>query len=54
MKLDKAKMRTWLTKALVSDEETEAMGGWENWKSLSDPFYGGKIAAAHFSIPDNY
>lgn len=48
--LDKAKMKTWLTQALITEEETAAMGGMNAWKNLNDPFYGGKMAAAHFSI----
>ena len=48
--LNKAKMKTWLTQALITEEETAAMGGMNAWKNLNDPFYGGKMAAAHFSI----
>jgi G3E family GTPase len=48
--LDKAKMKTWLTQALITEEESAAMGGMSAWKKLADPFYGGKLADAHFSI----
>ena len=41
--LDKDKMRTWLTQALISEEETAAMGGMEEWKKLKDPFWNGKM-----------
>ena len=41
--LDKDKMRTWLTQALISEEETAAMGGMDEWKKLKDPFWNGKM-----------
>ena len=41
--LNKDKIRTWLTQALVTEEETAAMGGMEEWKKLKDPFWDGKI-----------
>ena len=50
--LDKAKMKTWLNQALMTEEETAALGGMSAWKKLADPFYGGKLADAHFSIDD--
>ena len=37
------KIHTWLTQALISEEETAAMGGMEKWKELKDPFWDGKI-----------
>ncbi|KAL7543872.1 hypothetical protein ACHAXR_013258 [Thalassiosira sp. AJA248-18] len=41
--LDKEKIRTWLKQALVTEEETAAMGGMEKWKELKDPFWNGDI-----------
>lgn len=41
--LDKEKIRTWLTQALITEEETAALGGVERWKELKDPFWNGDI-----------
>lgn len=48
--LDKNMMKTKLKEALITEDETEALGGIEGWKTLDDPFYGGKLAKAHFEI----
>mmetsp|Transcript_1317 Transcript_1317/g.3593 ORF Transcript_1317/g.3593 Transcript_1317/m.3593 type:complete len:599 (-) Transcript_1317:70-1866(-) len=46
--LNKDKMRKWLTKALLTEEESAAMGGVKGWRNLKDPLFGGRLAAAHF------
>ena len=39
-----------LTAALLTEEESEALGGVPGWKSLADPFFGGVCAEQYFSI----
>ena len=46
--LNKDKMRKWLTKALLTKEESAAMGGVKGWRNLKDPLYNGRLADAHF------
>eukprot|EP00854_Cymbomonas_tetramitiformis_P016644 gene16644-19772_t len=48
MHLDKARIHKELTAALLTEEESKALGGVEGWRNLADPFFGGKCAELYF------
>jgi G3E family GTPase len=48
--LKKDAIKKALTAALLTEEESEKLGGVKGWKTLKDPFYDGKLPDAHFSL----
>jgi G3E family GTPase len=48
--LDKAAINKALTSALLTEKESVALGGVKGWRTLKDPFYNGRLPAAHFSL----
>ena len=48
--LDAKDIHNELNKALLTKEESEALGGYEGWKKLRDPFYNGKLVAKNESL----
>ncbi|KAK3256015.1 hypothetical protein CYMTET_34815 [Cymbomonas tetramitiformis] len=48
MHLDKSLIHKELTAALLTEEESKALGGVEGWRNLADPFFGGKCAELYF------
>ena len=41
-----------LSAALLTEEESEAMGGVPGWRGMADPFFGGACAEQYFEPPD--
>ena len=48
--LDKEEIHSALNKALLTKEESDALGGQEGWVNLKDPFYNGKLAQKNASF----
>ena len=48
--LDAKDIHNELNKALLTKEESAALGGHEGWKKLNDPFYNGKLVAKNESF----
>ena len=48
--LKKDAIKKALTAALLTEEESEKLGGVKGWKTLKDPFYDGKLPDTHFSL----
>lgn len=53
IRLNKKSIHEKLTSALLTDEESEKLGGMKGWKKLNDPFFGG-AAQDHFELPPPY
>ena len=50
--LNKTLMETKLTEALLTEKESEALGGVGGWHRLVDPFFGGACAQEFFGLSD--
>ena len=50
--LDKTLIMEKLNAALLTEEESEALGGVEGWKRLEDPFFDGECADHYFELSD--
>jgi hypothetical protein len=50
--LNKGLMMERLSAALLTEAESEALGGVCGWKGLADPFFGGRCAEQYFEIPE--
>ena len=50
--LNKELMMEQLSAALLTEEESEAMGGVPGWRGMADPFFGGACAEQYFEPPD--
>ena len=48
--LNKPLMEKKLTEALLTEKESEALGGINGWRTLEDPFFGGKCAEEFFVL----
>jgi G3E family GTPase len=51
VKLNKSLIHSTLTAALLTEEESIALGGVEGWRGLEDPFFGGECAKEYFELP---
>lgn len=49
--LNKALIKECLSAALLTAEESKALGGVSGWRGLTDPFLGGDAAAKFFDLP---
>lgn len=48
--LDKPKMRAALDAALITESESNSLGGVKGWRELKDPFFGGRCAENFFDL----
>ena len=48
--LNKKRIVEKLNGALLTEEESKALGGVEGWRKLEDPFFGGVAAEEYFEV----
>ena len=52
MNLNKELIAETLKTALLTEEESKALGGVEGWRGLEDPFFDGECASQYFDMPE--
>jgi G3E family GTPase len=52
--LNKELIHKELNAALLTEEESEALGGVEGWRGLEDGFFGGQCAPNYFELPEGF
>ena len=52
--LNKPLMMEKLTEALLTEKESEELGGVQGWAELQDPFFGGDAAKSFMDLPERF